>query len=101
MDAAISRPSVGTRAAGSLSRKTRENDGGAGGLDRLSAGLVMFRVYVCGELESRVAVQGGNGDGRAVRLTIPARAEYVGLSRLALSGLARLGSFSDEVLGDL
>jgi serine/threonine-protein kinase RsbW len=36
-----------------------------------------------------------------VRLTIPARAEYVGLSRLALAGLARLGSFSDEALADL
>jgi serine/threonine-protein kinase RsbW len=48
-----------------------------------------------------VVVQSGNGGGRAVRLTIPARAEYVGLTRLALAGLARLGSMSDEVLADL
>jgi serine/threonine-protein kinase RsbW len=47
-----------------------------------------------------VVAQGSNG-GRAVRLTIPARAEYVGLSRLALAGLARLGAFSDEALADL
>jgi serine/threonine-protein kinase RsbW len=61
----------------------------------------MFSVHVCGESEKRVAAQGSNGGGRAVRLTIPARAEYVGLSRLALTGLARLGSFSDEALADL
>jgi serine/threonine-protein kinase RsbW len=40
-------------------------------------------------------------DGRVVRLTIPARAEYVALCRLALTGLARLGPISDEVLADL
>jgi serine/threonine-protein kinase RsbW len=36
-----------------------------------------------------------------VRLTIPAKAEYVALVRLALSGLSRLRPFSEEVLGDL
>ena len=61
----------------------------------------MFTVHVCGESECRVVPEGDNGGGRAVRLTIPARAEYVGLSRLALSGLARLVPFSDEVLADL
>jgi serine/threonine-protein kinase RsbW len=42
-------------------------------------------------------------DGRtyAVRLTIPAKAEYIALGRLALSGLSRLRPLSDEVLGDL
>ena len=40
-------------------------------------------------------------DGRVVRLTIPARAEYVALCRLALTGLARLGPISEEVLADL
>jgi serine/threonine-protein kinase RsbW len=39
--------------------------------------------------------------GRTVRLTIPAKAEYITLSRLALAGLARVRSFSDETLADL
>jgi serine/threonine-protein kinase RsbW len=38
---------------------------------------------------------------RQVRLRIPARAEYITLCRLALTGLARLRAFSDEVLADL
>src|SRR5437660_7523936 len=42
-----------------------------------------------------------NGDGVFVRLTIPARAEYITLCRLALTGIARLRAFSDEVLADL
>ena len=37
----------------------------------------------------------------AVRLTIPAKPEYVTLVRLALTGLAGLRSLSDETLGDL
>jgi serine/threonine-protein kinase RsbW len=36
-----------------------------------------------------------------VRLTIPAKAEYITLVRLALSGLSRLRPLSEEVLGDL
>jgi serine/threonine-protein kinase RsbW len=42
-----------------------------------------------------------NGGGRRVRLTIPARAEYIALCRLALTGLSRLQAFSEEVLEDL
>jgi serine/threonine-protein kinase RsbW len=38
---------------------------------------------------------------RQVRLTIPARPEYVTLCRLALTGLSRLRRFSDEQLADL
>jgi serine/threonine-protein kinase RsbW len=38
---------------------------------------------------------------RAVRLVIPAKAEYIGLGRLALTGLSRLRPLSDETLGDL
>jgi serine/threonine-protein kinase RsbW len=40
---------------------------------------------------------------RTVRLTIPAKAEYIGLGRLALSGLARLHPepLSDEMVADL
>ena len=36
-----------------------------------------------------------------VRLTIPAKPEYISLVRLALSGPARLRPFSEETLGDL
>jgi serine/threonine-protein kinase RsbW len=42
-----------------------------------------------------------NGNGTTVRLTIPARAEYITLCRLALTGIARLRELSDETLADL
>jgi serine/threonine-protein kinase RsbW len=42
-----------------------------------------------------------NGMGAIVRLTIPARAEYITLCRLALTGIARVRDLSDEVLADL
>src|SRR6476646_3416763 len=38
---------------------------------------------------------------RTVRLRVPARAEYIALTRLALSGLADLASVSDENVADL
>ncbi len=38
---------------------------------------------------------------RTVRLRIPARAEYIALARLALTGLADLVELSDELLADL
>ena len=40
-------------------------------------------------------------EGRQVRLTIPARPEYITLCRLALTGIAALRPFSDELLADL
>jgi serine/threonine-protein kinase RsbW len=44
-----------------------------------------------------------NGHLQAIRLTIPAKAEYITLGRLALTGLVRLRRepLSEEVLGDL
>lgn len=42
-----------------------------------------------------------NGDGLVVRLTIPARPEYITLCRLALTGIARVRALSDELLADL
>src|SRR5262245_66692135 len=39
--------------------------------------------------------------GRVVRLTIPARPEYIALCRLALTGLAHLRPISDELVADL
>ena len=38
---------------------------------------------------------------RTIKLTIPAKPEYITLGRLALTGLARLRPLSDETLGDL
>jgi serine/threonine-protein kinase RsbW len=43
---------------------------------------------------------GGNG-ARQVRLRIPAKAEYITLGRLALTGISRLRELSDETLADL
>jgi serine/threonine-protein kinase RsbW len=42
-----------------------------------------------------------NGQGHTVRLTIPAKAEYVSLCRLALVGLAHVHPVSEETLADL
>lgn len=42
-----------------------------------------------------------NGGAPTVRLTIPAKAEYITLVRLALSGLSQSRQLSDETLGDL
>jgi serine/threonine-protein kinase RsbW len=44
---------------------------------------------------------GASGDALTVRLTIPARAEYITLCRLALTGIGRLRELSDELLADL
>jgi serine/threonine-protein kinase RsbW len=41
------------------------------------------------------------GDSRTVRLIIPAKAEYITLSRLALSGLSRVRPLSDAPIADL
>jgi serine/threonine-protein kinase RsbW len=45
----------------------------------------------------------GNGHLKAIRLTIPAKPEYITLGRLALTGIARLRDepLPQEVLGDL
>jgi serine/threonine-protein kinase RsbW len=50
---------------------------------------------------SDVMSPGSNGDGLVVRLTIPARPEYITLCRLALTGIGRLRALSDELLADL
>jgi serine/threonine-protein kinase RsbW len=40
-------------------------------------------------------------ESHTVRLSIPAKAEYITLARLALSGLSRLRPVDEETLGDL
>ena len=49
------------------------------------------------------SAQNGHDHGQAIRLTIPAKPEYITLGRLALTGIARLRAegVSAEVLGDL
>jgi serine/threonine-protein kinase RsbW len=42
-----------------------------------------------------------NGGARVVRLRIPAKAEYITLGRLALTGLSRLQDLSEETLADV
>jgi serine/threonine-protein kinase RsbW len=42
-----------------------------------------------------------NGGGAIVQLTIPARAEYITLCRLALTGIARVRDLPEELLADL
>jgi serine/threonine-protein kinase RsbW len=41
------------------------------------------------------------GGIRSIRLRIPAKAEYIALTRLALTGLARIAAMGDETLADL
>ena len=54
---------------------------------------------------SEVALVDTEGEGletsRTVRLRFPARAEYIALARLALSGLAEVARLSDEDVADL
>ena len=40
-------------------------------------------------------------EARSVKLTIPAKAEYITLGRLALTALSRMRPLSDETLNDL
>src|SRR5689334_10842909 len=49
------------------------------------------------------SAQNGHGSPHAIRLTIPAKPEYITLGRLALTGIARLRGepLPPEVLGDL
>src|SRR5216683_8201116 len=48
------------------------------------------------------AVDAAQNDGtRTIHLRIPAKAEYVTLFRLALSGLAQLRDISDETMAEL
>ena len=41
------------------------------------------------------------GEAVAVRLSIPAKPEYISLGRLALTGLSRVRAFPEDVLADL
>jgi serine/threonine-protein kinase RsbW len=53
------------------------------------------------DTSGRVVDSHSNGAGHHVYLRIPARAEYITLGRLALTGLSRLRHLSDETLADL
>src|SRR5262245_43469218 len=51
--------------------------------------------------ETPAAIVSTRGITPVVSLKIPAKAEYITLSRLALTGLARWASLSEETLSDL
>ena len=51
--------------------------------------------------ERSVAMAHVADDSRTVRLTIPAKPEYITLSRLALTGLSRVRPLPDDTLADL
>lgn len=51
--------------------------------------------------DARTPDAGPADDGRIVRLTFPAKPEYITLGRLALTGLARVMPMSEELLADL
>lgn len=44
---------------------------------------------------------GGSGQAYAVRLSIPAKPEYISLGRLALTGLSRVRPLPEDVLADV
>jgi serine/threonine-protein kinase RsbW len=52
-------------------------------------------------MASQALTSSTNGEGLVVRLTIPARPEYITLCRLALTGIGRLRALSEELLADL
>ena len=60
-----------------------------------------YRVPTGQKLMSTQSHPAAELDNPTVRLTIPAKAEYITLVRLALSGLSGLRPLSDETLGDL
>src|SRR6478736_4616666 len=51
--------------------------------------------------ETALAIVSTRTNTPVVSLKIPAKAEYITLSRLALTGLARWASLSEETLSDL
>jgi serine/threonine-protein kinase RsbW len=51
--------------------------------------------------EQRVNGANGREGSRIVRLTIPAKPEYITLSRLALTGLSRVRTLPEDTLADL
>ena len=51
--------------------------------------------------EKHAATADAADESRTVRLTIPAKPEYITLSRLALAGLTRVRPLTDETLADL
>jgi len=53
------------------------------------------------EMSAGEALAEERGSVRSVRLRIPAKAEYIALTRLALAGLAKLSEMDEETLADL
>ena len=51
--------------------------------------------------EPRTEPEAGTDGGRTVHLRIPAKAEYITLCRLALTGLGQLRAIGDDTMADL
>ena len=64
-------------------------------------GTLDHGMAIVNETSARIPPTADSGGGRTVRLTIPAKAEYIALSRLALTGLTRVRALSEEELADL
>ena len=55
-----------------------------------------------GAMTDRVGLETEHGDGtRSIHLRIPAKAEYITLCRLALTGLAQLRDIGEDTMADL
>jgi serine/threonine-protein kinase RsbW len=53
------------------------------------------------EIVTGSAPGGPGGGGRSITLRIPAKAEYITLCRLALTGIAQMRPIGDDVMADL
>jgi len=51
--------------------------------------------------EISIGPDGADGGGRTIRLRIPAKAEYITLCRLALTGLGQVRPIADDAMADL
>ncbi|HLQ04837.1 MAG TPA: ATP-binding protein [Verrucomicrobiae bacterium] len=58
-------------------------------------------MTIVDEQAAKTSHDAASDGSHVVRLTMPAKPEYITLSRLALTGLARLRPLSDELLADL
>src|SRR2546423_14683672 len=67
----------------------------------VGAGRVAIRARCRRECGKGARMARLDGLDPVVRLTIPARPEYITLCRLALTGLSRMRPLSDETLADL
>src|SRR5207237_3835096 len=81
--------------------KSGENRKEQGYPPELVGKLANERMTIVDEQAAKTPRDAASDGPHVVRLTMPAKAEYITLSRLALTGLTRLRPLSDELLADL